>query len=155
MRKFLLATTVAVVALTFSGKVFAQSNSTHFSIRKLVQVQSQTGRSLAADDNAARAADQTTKPASVELGPVGQQLKELTETRLQQYVPREQDRAGVLAFYRNRNFAPLWAAEGKAQPKAEQAPAYSLRSPPTASIRPTILRRSSTMPIRSSSPPTS
>ena len=121
MRKFLLGTTVAVVALTFSGKVFAQSGPTHFSLRKFVQVQSQTGRSLAADDNAARAADQTTKPASVELGPVGQQLKELTETRLQQYVPREQDRAGVLGFYRNRNFAPLWAAEGKAEPKAAQA----------------------------------
>ena len=100
---------------------FCSKRPTHFSVRKFVQVQSQTGRSLAADDNAAKAADQTTKPASVELGPVGQQLKELTETRLQQYVPREQDRAGVLAFYRNRNFAPLWAAEGKAQPKAEQA----------------------------------
>ena len=88
MRKFLLATTVVAVALTFSGKVFAQSDPTHFSLRSFVQVQSQTGRSLAADDNAARVADQTTKPASVELGPVGQQLKELTETRLQQYVRR-------------------------------------------------------------------
>ena len=35
-----------------------------------------------------------------------------------------QDRAGVLAFYQNRNFAPLWAAEGKAQPKAAQATGF-------------------------------
>ena len=30
----------------------------------------------------------------------------------------------MLAFYRNRNFAPLWAAEGKAQPKAAQATGF-------------------------------
>jgi murein L,D-transpeptidase YcbB/YkuD len=39
-------------------------------------------------------------------------------------VPREQDRAGVLAFYRGRNFAPLWAAEGKAQPKTGEASGF-------------------------------
>ena len=51
-------------------------------------------------------------------------LKELVETKLQQYVPREQDRAGVLAFYRNRNFAPLWVASGKPAPRAEQASSF-------------------------------
>ena len=39
-------------------------------------------------------------------------------------MPREQDRAGVLAFYRNRNFAPLWAGDGKAQPQAAQAAGF-------------------------------
>ena len=125
MRKFLLATTAAAVALTFSGRVFAETDHTLFSLRKFVQDQSQTSQNPApAGEKAAKPADQTTKPASAELGPVGQQLKELAETRLQQYVPREQDRAGVLAFYQNRNFAPLWAAEGKAQPKAAQATGF-------------------------------
>ncbi len=30
----------------------------------------------------------------------------------------------MLAFYRKRDFAPLWAAENKAQPKAEQASGF-------------------------------
>src|SRR6185436_9646331 len=117
MRKFLLATTAAAVALTFSGRVFAETDHTLFSLRRFVQDQSQkTGSQTAAGEKAAQPADQSATPASA----VGQQLKELAETKLQQYVPREHDRTGVLAFYRNRNFAPLWAADGKAQPKAEQ-----------------------------------
>ncbi len=39
-------------------------------------------------------------------------------------MPREQDRAGVLAFYKARNFAPIWIASGKPAPRAEQAKAF-------------------------------
>src|ERR1044071_6072442 len=104
MRKFLLATTAAAVAFTFSGRAFAETDHTLFSLRKFVTGQAQT---------TGQAADQTAKPAATEpapadLGAVGQQLKELVDTKLQHYVPREHDRAGVLAFYRDRNFAPLW-----------------------------------------------
>ena len=52
------------------------------------------------------------------------QLKELVETKLSQYVPREQDRAGVLTFYKARNFAPVWIASGKPAPRTEQAKAF-------------------------------
>ncbi len=52
---------------------------------------------------------------------VADRLKELVESKLQPYVPREQDRAGVLAFYKARNFAPLWIASGKPAPRAEHA----------------------------------
>ena len=56
---------------------------------------------------------------------IADRLKELAESKLlQQFVPREQDRAGVLAFYKARNFAPLWIASGKAAPRAEQAQAF-------------------------------
>jgi murein L,D-transpeptidase YcbB/YkuD len=52
---------------------------------------------------------------------VAEQLKELAENKLSQYVPREQDRAGILAFYRDRNFAPLWIADAKPQSRTTQA----------------------------------
>ena len=71
-----------------------------------------------------KAADEPDNPSTADPSPVGQQLKELIESRLQQFVPREQDRAGVLIFYRNRNFVPLWAPDGNVQPKAEQAAGF-------------------------------
>ena len=117
MSKFLLATTAAVVALTFSSRAFSETDRAAFP-QKVAQDQTQSGGPRAVSP---LAKDQT---GGTELGAIEQQLKELAETRLQQYVPREQDRAGVLAFYRNRNFAPLWVAENKAQPKAEQASGF-------------------------------
>ena len=117
MQSLLLTTTAAAVALSLSGSVFAQSDPT-LSLPRLAQDQT------SANPSAAKSADQAGSPATADPGPVGQQLKELAETRLQQFVPRERDRAGVLAFYRKRNFDPLWAAEGKAQPKAEQAAGF-------------------------------
>src|SRR5215510_13836708 len=98
MRKSLLATTATAVALMFPGSAFAQADHTLFSPRKFVQDQSQTSQSPAP------AGEKAAAPAAAELSPIGQQLKELIETKLQQYLPREHDRTGVLAFYRNRNF---------------------------------------------------
>jgi L,D-transpeptidase YcbB len=121
MRRLLLSTTAAAVVLTLSGAVHAEPDYTLFSPRKFVYDQTRTSRTPAASVTVAQAADQAAKPAAAELGPVAQQLKELAESRLQQYVPREHDRAGVLAFYSNRNFAPIWTAEGKLRPQARQA----------------------------------
>jgi murein L,D-transpeptidase YcbB/YkuD len=123
MRRFLLATTAAAVVLTLSGAVHAEPDYTLFSPRQFVYDQTRTSQTPAAsrEMTVAQAADQAAKPAAAELGPVAQQLKELAESRLQQYVPREHDRAGVLAFYSNRNFAPIWTAEGKLRPQATQA----------------------------------
>src|SRR5829696_7996986 len=119
MRKFLLATTAAAVALTLTGRVFAETNP-QLPLRKFVTDQAQTSGQTSGQGSAetAKPAEPAAKPSSAELSPLSQQLKELTETRLNQYVPREQDRAGVLAFYRGRNFAPLWAGDGKPQPQA-------------------------------------
>jgi murein L,D-transpeptidase YcbB/YkuD len=123
MRRFLLATTAAAAVLTLSGAVHAEPDYTLFSPRKFVFDQIRNSQTPAASGEmvVAQAADQTAKPAAAEFGPIAQQLKELAENRLQQYVPREQDRAGVLAFYSNRNFAPIWTAEGKLRPQARQA----------------------------------
>ena len=110
MRKFLLAMTAMAVALTFpagsSPKPLCGLPDCCFAMP------SRPGATATLPPEPAA------KPAS-ELEPLARHLKELAETRLQQYLPREQDRAGVLAFYRSRNFAPLWAAEGK--PRAGQA----------------------------------
>jgi murein L,D-transpeptidase YcbB/YkuD len=123
MRRLLLSTTAAAVVLTLSGAVHAEPDYTLFSLRKFVYDQARTSQTPAAsrEMTVAQAVDQAAKPAAAELGPVAQQLKELAESRLQQYVPREHDRAGVLAFYSNRNFAPIWTAEGKLRPQARQA----------------------------------
>ena len=157
MRRFLLATTAAAVALTLSGAVHAEPDHTLFSPRKFVFDQTRSSQTPAASSEMVVAqADQTAKPAAAELGPVAQQLKELAETRLQQYVPREQDRAGVLAFYQQPQFRPaLGRRRQSCSRRPSRPPAFSPRSAPTASTRPTIRRRSSTMPIRPSSPPTS
>src|SRR6478752_4662927 len=61
---------------------------------------------------------------SAEDAAMSAQLKELIEAKLSQYVPREQDRAGVLAFYKARDFAPIWIASGKPAPRTEQAKAF-------------------------------
>jgi murein L,D-transpeptidase YcbB/YkuD len=52
---------------------------------------------------------------------VAAQLKDLVENKLSQFVPRESDRAGILAFYRDRDFAPLWLADAKPLPRVKQA----------------------------------
>jgi murein L,D-transpeptidase YcbB/YkuD len=66
-------------------------------------------------------AKQATAMLSPEDAAVAGQLKSLIESKLNQYVPREHDRAGVLAFYQGRDFAPLWTASGKVAPRAQQA----------------------------------
>jgi murein L,D-transpeptidase YcbB/YkuD len=59
-------------------------------------------------------------PVLPEDQPVADQLKDLAEAKLKQYVPREADRTGVLEFYRSRNFAPLWVTSGKVAPRTQQ-----------------------------------
>ena len=73
---------------------------------------------------------------------VAEKLRELVENELHRHVPREQDRAGVQAFYRDRGFAPLWTVEGRTAAGGQATPSRSCKAlPPTASTRPTIRRR--------------
>jgi len=61
---------------------------------------------------------------SAEDAAVSEQIKTLVETKLSRSVPREQDRAGLADFYKDRGFAPLWVGGGKALPRAQQAADY-------------------------------
>ena len=151
MRKLLLATTAAALALTLSGGAFAELD--HVTPAATTPADATDGLVFSKDaDQAkpieAKPVEQMTPPvqaqpaeqaqpkpmdpkpaaqaapAVVEDPALTAQLKDLVETKLQQYVPKEQDRAGVLAFYKARDFAPIWIAGGKAAPRAEQAKAF-------------------------------
>jgi hypothetical protein len=78
-----------------------------------------------ADGNAAGAstADGPTEPETEKKGQakptrstedvaLSERLQDLIANKLQQYVPRLQDRTAVEAFYRGRDFAPLWVNAG-------------------------------------------
>jgi L,D-transpeptidase YcbB len=61
------------------------------------------------------------KPArSVEDVALSERLQDLIANKLQQYVPRLQDRTAAEAFYRGRDFAPLWVNAGGPLPAAHQ-----------------------------------
>src|SRR5437867_2236847 len=63
--------------------------------------------------------EQASPIQSPEDSAVAEQLRDLIENKLSQQVPRQQDRAGVEAFYRNRGFAPLWVAGAKPQSRVQ------------------------------------
>jgi murein L,D-transpeptidase YcbB/YkuD len=48
-------------------------------------------------------------------------LRDVLTHDIFRHVPREQDRAGVEAFYRSRGFAPIWLTDGAASPRAGAA----------------------------------
>jgi murein L,D-transpeptidase YcbB/YkuD len=149
MHKFLLATSAVAVALTISGPASAELNRIVPAAATIAPPETTTTDGLVFSKDAdqakpmdkpaeqtapaeqakepskpAEAAKEAAKPVAAEDTPVAAQIRELVETKLQQYVPKEQDRAGVLAFYKARNFAPLWLAAGKPIPRAEQARSF-------------------------------
>jgi murein L,D-transpeptidase YcbB/YkuD len=56
--------------------------------------------------------------------PVADKLKDLLASKAQKYFDRKGERDGVLAFYKDRNYAPLWIEDGKANVRAAAAVAY-------------------------------
>ena len=149
MRKFLLATSAAALALTFSGQAHAELAKTPAAAATVAPPQTTTtdGLVFSKDADQAKPIDQPAEPAAAqpEAKPAEQAAPAMVTPTLNrpdperrrrrrrrpaarpgrkqasQFVPHEQDRAGVLAFYRDRNFAPLWIAAGKPAPRAEQA----------------------------------
>ena len=160
MRSFLLATSAAALALTFSGPVSAAPDRTSAATiapqegpaaadslvfskdaGQATPIEQANPASQATPAEQAKPEQQATpmeqaKPAeqpataaaghtlAAEDAAIADQLKGLIEGKFSQFVPREHDRAGVLAFYKSRDFAPLWLASGKPGPRAEQAKAF-------------------------------
>ena len=148
MRKFLLATSAAALALTFSGQANAELAKIPVAATTVAPPETTTtdGLVFSKDADQAKPIDKPTEPPrprkpkpaprrqarrvmvtailNAEDAAVADRLRDLAENKLQQYVPQAQDRAGVLAFYRARNFAPIWVASGKPAPRAEQASAF-------------------------------
>jgi murein L,D-transpeptidase YcbB/YkuD len=135
MRKFLLATSAVALALTFAAPAGAEPNQITPAATTVAPPETTTtdGLVFSNDANQAKPIEQPEQQVaptgavptlSAEDAGVAAQLKELVETKLSQYVPREQDRAGVLAFYKARDFAPIWIASGKPAPRTDQAKAF-------------------------------
>ena len=58
---------------------------------------------------------------SVEDVALSERLQDLIENKLQQYVPRLQDRTAVETFYRQRDFVPIWVNASGALPSTRKA----------------------------------
>jgi murein L,D-transpeptidase YcbB/YkuD len=153
MRRFLLATSAAALALAFSGHAQAELAKIPVAATTIAPPETTTTDGLVFSNDADQAklmekaaepapapaqAQPDAKPAeqaapamvnptlSAEDAAVADRLRDLAESKLQQYVPQSQDRAGVLAFYRARNFAPIWTASGKPAPRAAEARVFLL-----------------------------
>jgi murein L,D-transpeptidase YcbB/YkuD len=157
MRKLLLATTAAALALTFAAPAGAEPDKIIPAATTVAPPETTSTDDLVFSKDADQAkpidkpgeqaapAEQPQEPVkpveaakpaeqsapvaamptlSAEDAAIAAQLKELVETKLSQSVPREQDRAGILAFYKARNFAPIWIASGKPAPRADQAKGF-------------------------------
>ena len=151
MHKFLLATSAAALALAFSGQANAEPAKIPVAATTMAPPETTTPEGLVFSKDADQAkpidtpaeqaapAEQSkpeakpaepaasatvTKALSAEDSAVADRLRDLVENKLQQYAPNAQDRAGVLAFYRARNFAPIWTASGKPAPRAEPTSAF-------------------------------
>ncbi len=71
-----------------------------------------------------RASRPPAAPASLDTQ-VADQLRELiTGKKLDRFVARKDDRAGVEQFYKARDYKPLWLTDGKADARAKAATAY-------------------------------
>jgi murein L,D-transpeptidase YcbB/YkuD len=56
--------------------------------------------------------------------PLADKIKDLLATRASKYFDRKSEREGALAFYKDRNDAPLWIEDGKATARANAIVAY-------------------------------
>jgi L,D-transpeptidase YcbB len=131
MRKFLIVTSTAAMALILSGKAFAENDQFQPNQSTMAPQAADSGSNSAtvAPPEAtasqglvfSKETDQAKPIKPAEDIAVAEQLRDLIENKLQQYVPRRQDRAGVEAFYRKRDFAPLWVSAGKPLPRVQQA----------------------------------
>ena len=141
MRHILLATSATALVLTFAGQALANPQRVPVAAAAIAPPDSTTANGLLFSKDAAEAkpidppadagtakpeaAEPMAAPAlSAEDSPIADKLRELVDGKFQKYVPREQDRAGVLAFYKARNFAPLWIDSGKTARRTEQARSF-------------------------------
>ena len=122
MRISLLAATLGSFLLFGVNDAFAEHLSLSFS--KFCQAESVKGAGAStADGPAEPATDTRTEKAqarSAEDVALSERLQDLITSKLQQYVTRPQDRTAVEAFYRERDFAPIWVNAAGALPSTRK-----------------------------------
>ena len=121
MRNTLLAATWGILLLFGADRAFAEHFSLSFS--KFCQAENVNG--VGASTPAGPTQPETEKTQAKINRPaedvaLSERLQFLIENKLQQYVPRLQDRTAVEAFYRGRDFAPLWVKSGGPLPATKQ-----------------------------------
>jgi murein L,D-transpeptidase YcbB/YkuD len=129
MGNFFRLASCALLALTLSANAFAESDEKPSADGTIAAPDNTGGVSASAAPTtpAASATAVPVKPqrAKPELAPedaaVADKLRELVENKLDRLVRRRTDREGIAAFYRDRDFAPLWIAKGTLLPRAKQA----------------------------------
>jgi L,D-transpeptidase YcbB len=125
MRKNLLAASCGIIFLLGADHVSAGHVSS--SVLKLCQAADGNAAGTSTADAPIEPADSGTqkaqvKPArSAEDVALSERLQDLIANRLQQYVARPQDRTAVEAFYRERDFTPLWVNAAGALPSTLKA----------------------------------
>ena len=123
MRKKLLAVYWGFLFLLGTDHVFADQLSSPF--LKLCEADGNAASASTADapietDHGTQKAQE--KPArSVEDVALSERLQDLIANKFQQYVTRPQDRTAVEAFYRGRDFVPLWVNAAGALPSTRKA----------------------------------
>jgi L,D-transpeptidase YcbB len=125
MRKNLLVASCSILLLIGADLAFAEDPASPF--LKLCEAEGNAADASTADapiepgtDPGAQKAQ--AKPArSAEDVALSERLQDLIANRLQQYVTRSQDRTAVEAFYRGRDFAPLWVNAAGALPGTRKA----------------------------------
>ena len=126
MHKSLLAVSCGILFLLGTDHVFADHVSSPF-LKLCEAADGNTAGPSPAERPIEPGTDPGTekaqaKPAgSVEDVALSERLKDLIANKLQQYVTRPQDRTAVEAFYRARNFTPLWVNAAGALPSTRIA----------------------------------
>jgi L,D-transpeptidase YcbB len=120
MRKTLFATW-GILLLFSADHAFAEHFSLSFS--KFCEAENVNGPDGSTangptEPKTEKAQAKTNRPA--EDVALSDRLQSLIENKLQQYVLRLQDRTAVEAFYRGRDFAPLWVNAGGPLPATQQ-----------------------------------
>ena len=115
--QFLAASFIAATAVILSGEIFAGDQQLQSSVStmavNLADSRSNSETVVPSESTFPNQTDRAQTIKSVQDITVTDQLRGLIENRLQQYVPQEQDRTGVEAFYRKRDFSPLWTGAGQ------------------------------------------
>jgi murein L,D-transpeptidase YcbB/YkuD len=125
MNRLAHSASVLVLSLSLSGGALAVSKEEADSQAAPAPAETeQPLRPTIAPTPAAPLAEEAAKPAAkvpAEDAVVAAKIQELVEGKLNPYVTREKERAGVVAFYRERGYAPIWVSNNAQAQRAKDA----------------------------------
>ena len=122
MRKNLLAASCSILLLIGADHASAEDPASPF--LKLCQADGNAAGASTADAPIEPGTDPGTQKAPAKPAEdvaLSEQLQDLIANKLQQYVTRPQDRTAIEAFYRERDFIPLWVNAAGALPNTRKA----------------------------------